>query len=168
MKTQVLAKGTYEKALEKACDYANRKRDNGFGLDYAMEFLNRAGWGNSFFGVENIWCAESNLDYLNSGDTYTDTICQSDNGECFVSSWGDWVEIVEKEYCEDEGKIRCGYCGEFTTIEENEDWQDVTCEYCGRNVSSGEIPLVEKTEDDDDEIVDLDDLESSDDYEDFT
>ena len=43
------------------------------------------------------------------------------------------VESVENEHCEEEGVVRCGYCGEFTPL--GEDWHSTICEHCGNCVS---------------------------------
>lgn len=73
------------------------------------------------------------LEYLNTGETYEPTICRIDGGKMFISSWGDLYEESEAEHCEDDGVIRCGYCGEFT--ENNEDnWHDIKCQCCGHFV----------------------------------
>lgn len=79
-------------------------------------------------------CTGRTLQYINLGDTYSQTICQETDGEPFVGSWGNWHEEVESEHCESEGLIRCGYCGEFTARTDVEDWHNIECESCGHLV----------------------------------
>lgn len=96
------------------------------------------------FGIEFVSCGDKELKYINLGDTYDTTICaemcQSDyydiyqeNDPPFISSWGSWFETTEQEICEQDGVIRCGYCGSFTPMDK-EDWRDVICENCGELV----------------------------------
>ncbi len=121
--------GTYEKALQAAIRLANNYGGSD-PLPLAERFLARAGW--LLFGIESISCAGRSMQYLNAGDTYESTVIE-ENGELSVSSWGDWYEGVEQEHCEEEGVIRCGYCGEFTPVEE--EWRDTVCESCNHNVA---------------------------------
>ena len=73
------------------------------GMDKANEML-------TGFGVEYVSCAGREIAYVNLGETYERTICQ-EGDEFFISSWGGWYEDAENEHCEEEGVIRCGYCG---------------------------------------------------------
>jgi len=132
----------FNRACTVAARYANR---HGRDLARAEKFLARAGYKRATFGVEHVECAGRELSYLNSGDTYSATVCQEGRGELFVSTWGDWYEDVEREHCEEEGAIRCGYCGDFTPCAD--DWRETRCEHCGRNVSSGQ-PMAEVRDED--------------------
>lgn len=118
----------FELACELAADFANQ---NGGDLQLAEDCIIRLGWPMPF-GTEYVSLAGRELAYLNTGDTYSVTVGAED-GKVFVTTWGDWHEGVEQEHCEEDGVIRCGYCGEFTPMDE-EDWRDVVCEHCGNNV----------------------------------
>ena len=136
--------GTFDKACERAAEYANRPHTNhpGTNLELAETFLKRAGCGHAIFGIEYVSCADRELAYLNTGDTYSLTIAQEgEDGEVFATSWGDWLEEAEQEHCEAEDVIRCAYCGEFTPNNgDDNDWHDTVCEHCGRYVDSGDTP----------------------------
>lgn len=124
--------GTWEYACERAAEYANK---HGGTIDRAEAFLARAGWSSSTFGVESVELADKSIDYLNAGDTYGTTVAC--DGHCFVTSWGDWYEETEREYCEDNGVIRCAYCGEFAPLT-CDDWRAVVCGCCGYHVDGTE------------------------------
>lgn len=130
-------RGDFDKALERAAQWANRKRG---GLEAAEAFLERAGWGRSFFGIEHVSVEGRELAYLNSGDTYSATVASEDNGEVFVTTWGDWLETAEQEYESENDCIRCGYCGEFTPLEDPDNWHDTVCESCGYFVDGSGKP----------------------------
>jgi len=134
----------HEKIDQRAADVANRMmRNHGYNVHdallYAEKFTRRCLGGHSgTFEVEYIDLPSgSELAYLNSGDTYTRTLCSIDEGEVFVSTWGDCVEQDELEYCENEDVIRCGWCSYYTPMD-CEDWHDVVCESCGHHVDGGE------------------------------
>ncbi|MHB9044366.1 MAG: hypothetical protein ACYC35_00350 [Pirellulales bacterium] len=130
-----------ETMLERAALYATRKGE----LSAAERLLERL--GVLCFGIESVSCADRSIDYVNMGETYTPTIVQE--GETFsVSSWGGWYEGAEQEHCEQEGAIRCGYCGEFTPCAE--EWSETVCEHCGRYVDSGALPEKETEDGEDD------------------
>lgn len=133
--------GTYERALEKAAAYANRRgsMSDHARLVVAEEFLYRAGW--VLFGIETckLEGGERSMEYLNSGDTYSATVAVED-GKVFVTTWGDWYEAAEAEYCKENSVLRCGDCGKFTPDVEGVDWHEVVCEHCGRLVSGGIPP----------------------------
>ena len=78
------------------------------------------------------------LAYINRGDTYDLTIGREANGPLIVTSWGGWIESLQVEHCRENDLIQCGYCGEYTPHDPDDDWRDVTCESCGRNVATGE------------------------------
>ena len=120
-----------ETQLQRALHFAKRKGE----LSAAARYLKRK--GVLCFGVEHVSCADKEISYVNLGDTYDTTIIQ-EGDEFSISSWGGWVEETENQHCEEEGEIRCGYCGEFTHVAE--DWQDTICEHCGRYVHNGEKP----------------------------
>ncbi|MFA5186680.1 MAG: hypothetical protein WC551_09410 [Patescibacteria group bacterium] len=144
MLKHVKERGTFDEACNRAAHYANRRAQNRNESGYAAlmsaeHFLNRAGWGHVTFGIEHESVGDRELAYLNTGDTYSLTLAQEgEDGEVFSTSCGDWYEQAEQEYCEQEGAIRCGYCGEFTPCAEA--WEETVCEHCGRNVSTGEKP----------------------------
>jgi len=122
---------SFEQACNRAVCYANR---HGRKLERAESFLQRAGWIT--FGIEYVSCAERELAYVNTGDTYRCTVAKEGRGGVFVTSWGDWYEGAEREHCEENDLISCGYCGEFTPVAAQ--WDETVCEHCGRNVSTGE------------------------------
>ncbi len=111
---------------------AARRKGN---LCAAERYLQRK--GILCFGVESVSCADRSIEYVNLGDTYDTTIIDED-GDFAIASWGGWVEETENQHCQEEGEIRCGYCGEFTPCAEN--WRDCVCQHCGRYVQTGEKP----------------------------
>jgi len=130
----------FDIACERAARYANRH--NG-GLQLAEQFLARAGWGAETFGIEYVSCADKELAYLNTGETYSLTLGQENGGDVFSTSWGGWYENAEQEHCEEEGVISCAYCGEFTPMEEGGEWSDTVCEHCGHYVDGSGKPVKE-------------------------
>jgi hypothetical protein len=108
-----------------------RKIAEDTGLQSAEEYLNSVGVVS--FGIESIHECDHYMSYINLGNTYDATICQ-EGDEFWVGLWGIWHEEAEQEYCEEENVIRCGYCGEFTPLEEGTDWRDCVCENCGHLV----------------------------------
>ena len=144
MKTKLPDNSTsWQNTCRAASDFANRC---GAGqLSFAESFLAQNGWEH--FGIETVDLPEAgkSLSYLNTGETYTPTVCQetqytnsingpeSESGPCFVSSWGDWFETAEQKYCQENGVIRCSNCGEFTPV--HEPWDQTICENCGLNVA---------------------------------
>ena len=119
--------------LEKVCAICNREDG---GIKLAEYLIGKTNLTHLFFGIESISHCGSSMQYLSIGETYNETIV-CENGTCIVSSWGSWIEEVEKKYCEEEDVVQCGYCGHFTPKDE-ENWSDVICEDCGRNVATGE------------------------------
>ena len=112
-------------------------------LSIALEQTRQNNWDKANellagFGIEYVSCANKDLKYINLGDTYDQTICQEINTVnqplLFIGSWGDWYEETEREYCEVKNVVRCGYCSEFTPMNER-NWQDVVCENCGNLVA---------------------------------
>ena len=65
------------------------------------------------FGIEYMSVKNIELKYINMGGTYTDTICQEIStgkpGKLiqppFISSWGNWYEQAEQDYCEETDTI---------------------------------------------------------------
>lgn len=94
------------------------------------------------FGVEGVSCGDDSMDYLNTGDTYSETIVLTSDGELLCTTWGNWYENAEREHCEENSVIRCGYCGEFTDDSYygdedddcDKDWHDIVCQSCGNRV----------------------------------
>ena len=127
----------------RSCDVATRARIRGLSLEPAMEFAEKfvsrvLGGHPGTFGIERITMPSgAELVYLNSGDTYSRTLCSIDGGEIFVSTWGDCVEQDEEEHCEDTGTIQCGWCSHFTPMNKR-DWHNVVCESCGHHVDGAE------------------------------
>lgn len=138
--SKVLSMISFNEACELAVKIANKSDGD---LEMARIILECLGYKGSTYGIEYVECADRKLRYLNTGDTYSLTIAQEDNGgssgwvedwgELFVTSWGDWYENAEKEYCEENNAIRCGYCGEFTDCAEK--WEETICNHCGNNVA---------------------------------
>lgn len=132
----------WDDVLPKTCQYLRRcfhyPEKHVVVLHALSELLNG-------FGVETIWESDSSSpvigEYVNMGDTYTPTVVyNTDSEEYEVTSWGDFLESWEHEQAEENGEIRCGYCGEMT--KSDEEWSDTTCEHCHRNVSTGEHECV--------------------------
>jgi len=124
------------KSFERVCFHAIRYANRHGGLKDAEKFIKRAGWGDSTFGIESVTVADRSARYINTGDSYSTTVIEEDN-ECFVSTWGDWAEETERIYCETEASIRCGYCGKFTDVDED-DWRMSECS-CGHYVDGSSI-----------------------------
>lgn len=94
------------------------------------------------FGVEAIKHPQDSdeivAEYINTGDSYSATIIRDcETGQYSLSTWGDVAESIEREICDDENRVSCGYCGHLTPHNRME-WSDVRCESCGRNVQTGE------------------------------
>lgn len=87
-------------------------------------------------GVEYLSTPTGAYAYLNTGDTYSQTIIWPEEHprKAYIGAWGDTFEADEDEYCREEGVIRCGYCGEYTPMD-REDWRDVVCEYCKHSMA---------------------------------
>jgi hypothetical protein len=134
-------RGDFNSACNHAIAYANRHSK---GLQGAEEFLQRAGWGGETYGIEYVDCAGRELAYLNTGDTYNLTIGQEGEGEVFSTSWGGWLEDAENQHCQEEGETRCGYCGEFTPLDDSADWHATVCEHCGYFVDGSGKPAPRK------------------------
>ncbi len=121
----------WHKACQKAVDFAN---DNGGDINHGFSILSENGWET--FGIENVSLPEDGREirYINTGETYTPTVCQ-EGDKCFVSSWGNWLEIAERKYCKENDVIRCGHCGEFTPLVDGLEWYEVLCEHCDKYVN---------------------------------
>ena len=103
------------------------------------------GGDSGSFGVESIAAPDDSGDgllYLNSGDPYSGTVaveCFSHGweirrgGDAFATTWGGWYEEREQDHCKNEDVIRCGYCGEYTPVDEP--WDITECEHCGNCVA---------------------------------
>jgi hypothetical protein len=139
MAVTIRARGTWETAVQRAAEYGNRFA-RAERLDRAEQFLARAGWASSTFGREYVACADNELTYLNTGETYDLTVCQENDGRLFVSSWGAWYEEAEQAHEQETDTIRCGYCGEFTPLCDEalaqpagarHAWRKTVCEHCG-------------------------------------
>lgn len=89
--------------------------------------------GDAGFGIEHVTACGKELAYVNTGDTYSATVCSEDGGPLFVDSWGDWFEQTEAEYCEENAVVRCGYCGEFAELDADVPWYETLCG-CGNLV----------------------------------
>ena len=86
------------------------------GIEFGIEHID-AGVRDSFTGPE--------VAYVNTGDTYSETIVRRENGTYALSCWGDELERLEAEHTEETDETRCWYCGEWTpkgeTCHENPD-----------------------------------------------
>lgn len=83
-------------------------------------------------GAESVTLADdSELLYVNVGDTYDATLCYVPGRGFFVSSWGDVAEEAEREREEESGERRCAYCGEWSERGE-------ACGSCGRDPDTGD------------------------------
>ncbi len=122
-----------QQQLNRALLYANVKGK----LRPALRYLERQ--KVLCFGIETVDCAGRSIRYINMGETYAPTIIQ-EGGEFSICSWGSWYEGAENEHCENEGEIRCAYCGEFTPCAD--EWSETTCDHCGRNVANGQLPAM--------------------------
>jgi len=131
---------SFEHALFHAKHFAVTwaKKKNYWSPLYAAEhFLNRAKI-DGVFGIEGLSPQQTRIDdrsmeYLNTGNTYSLTlVCEDDKLE--VTTWGDWYEQAEMDYCEENDVIRCGYCGEFTDCPDGIDWHEIECDSCGHFV----------------------------------
>lgn len=121
----------FTQVAERAARYGNK---HGNSLERAEDFIRRAGWIRSTFGVEHVAVADRELAYINTGDTYETTIGQEGAEPLIVTTWGDWYEGAEQDYHEDNGTIACAYCGHYTPRDDSIDWRDNVCEGCGHHV----------------------------------
>jgi len=138
-----ISEGIDEDKLKRALRVARSMSSPDKGLSMANDLLGG-------FGVEYISEAGRELGYVDLGGTYDQTICFEDGEGFWIGSWGDWVEEVEAQQSEEEGMIRCAYCGEYTPIDPDKDWRETVCQHCGWYVDgSGKAP--EPSEDDEDE-----------------
>lgn len=83
-------------------------------------------------GVESVTLADdSELLYVNVGETYRATLCYVPGRGHFVSSWGDVVEAADRARTDEWGDRRCAYCSA---------WADKgdACGSCGRDPETGE------------------------------
>jgi len=67
------------------------------------------------YGIEHVSCGDVELHYVNLGDTYSTTICQEDDGSLFISSWGAWYELTERQQNEN-NNTTCAWCSHRTVI----------------------------------------------------
>ncbi len=136
----------YQKAIERAVEFGNRRGPRGERMQRAERFLERVERLGilTIHGVEFAECAGNEMAYINMGDTYDLTVCQEGDGKLFASSWGDWHQETESEHCQETDTIRCGYCGEFTPLCDKalaqpegarHAWRETVCEHCGKNVA---------------------------------
>jgi hypothetical protein len=101
----------------------------------AADVLNRANALIGGFGVESLRENGRTCEYVNVGDPYKMTLLYvPDEDEPFsFGCWGGFMEEIDADEAED-GNVRCGYCSEFTPIQDGE-WHSTTCEHCGHCVS---------------------------------
>jgi len=85
------------------------------------------------FGRESCSVGDASMDYLNTGDTYSETLVLDSDGSLICTTWGDWHDAAEIEYREENDVVRCGYCGNFTD-DYADDWHDNVCNTCGNLV----------------------------------
>ena len=72
------------------------------------------------YGIEHVSCGDVELHYVNLGDTYSTTICQEDDGSLFISSWGAWYELTERQQNNNNNTITCAWCSHRTPVERTE------------------------------------------------
>src|SRR4030042_5024430 len=101
-------------------------------LESAERYLKS--YGVTTFGIESVSLAGRTLQYVNLGDTYDETVIE-ELGKLSVGSWGSWYEAAENDYCEAEGLIRCGHCGEFTPVAA--EWRGNVCWARGGPIGGG-------------------------------
>lgn len=102
--------------------------------DHALELCSAWIGGH---GVESVALADdSELLYVNVGDTYDATLCYAPGRGFFVSSWGDVYEVADREREERDGERRCAYCSEWAEPGE-------PCGSCGRDPETGD-PMPEQ------------------------
>jgi len=102
-------------------------------LQKALELADKGKWSAANdllngYGIEYVQCGQYELKYINTGDTYSPTICQEGFGRPFIGSWGAWIEETEILIFNEENLIRCPYCGELSSTDKDE------CEYCGEKI----------------------------------
>ena len=77
-------------------------------------------------------------EYLNTGDTYSTTLMLTDdyvNGvKLIITTWGDWYEEQERWVYEHFSAVRCGYCGHFHVMEDDQSTHDTKCDHCGHHL----------------------------------
>ena len=120
---------TWQQACKSVAEFVNQY---GGGLVHAERFLTIAGFKNATFGMEAINECDRTMSYLNTGETYNLTVC-CENGTCFASSWGDWLELAERRYNIENNVTRCPACGEWTPYDRRVQLS-CTCEHCGYSV----------------------------------
>ncbi|MGE3171788.1 MAG: hypothetical protein AB7O97_04130 [Planctomycetota bacterium] len=97
--------------------------------DFALERCSE--WIDGF-GVESLTLADdSELLYVNKGDTYDATLCYVAGRGFFVSSWGDVYEAADRDREQDQGERRCANCSEWSEPGE-------PCGSCGRDPETGD------------------------------
>ena len=88
------------------------------------------------YGIEGVMADQSSLRtspsmrYLNTGETYEQTVVLDDSKGLMICSWGDWLEGAEEEYREDEERTRCDMCGEFYDSDDIVFDDDTSMELC--------------------------------------
>ena len=93
------------------------------------------------FGVETVCLTDQHnsidgvdapeMQYLNMGETYATTLVldtdDDGNARLQVTSWGDWYENAQKEFCREHEVAHCPNCGRYSYNKE-------TCEHCQYNL----------------------------------
>lgn len=69
---------------------------------------------------------DTRLEYVNTGDTYADTLTH-DGARFAVASWGDALERAEESRTFETGETRCAHCGEWSATLLG----GKACEHCG-------------------------------------
>lgn len=102
------------------------------------------------FGVERVHECGKTLLYVNTGESYGDTLLFADD-EFSVGSYAGWLEDVKTEYDDENFTTACGNCGHRTPCAER--WNETRCEQCGCNVQDGS-PMPKPTDDNESEQLD--------------
>jgi hypothetical protein len=73
------------------------------------------------FGIESIDIRHRDIpflpsvQYVNTGDTYDQTIVRREDGTYALSCWGDELERLEETHTRESDEKRCWYCGEWVS-----------------------------------------------------
>ncbi len=72
------------------------------------------------FGIEHLTAGVRDVftggevAYVNTGDTYSETIVRREDGTYALSCQGEEIERLEAAHAEENEQTRCWYCGEWT------------------------------------------------------
>jgi len=97
-------------------------------LQLAEEYLIESGFADKMFGIGSVTLPEADreLSFLDAGDSCDLTIC-CENGQCFISTWGQWLKNAEYKYSGENNVMRCPDCWGWTANSSN---PLSRCEHC--------------------------------------